>query len=75
MRATIFLILFLYKSLLIFAQAENGLVAKYSFNKGDANDEVTGRIAKAIGVLFVDDRLEIHALLVIYMEVPVATLI
>ncbi|MGL4598431.1 MAG: histidine kinase [Bacteroidia bacterium] len=39
-----------------FAQSIDGLVARYSFNKGQAVDDVSGGKAGAVGVLFVDDR-------------------
>ncbi|HWY39043.1 MAG TPA: histidine kinase [Bacteroidia bacterium] len=39
-----------------FAQITNGLVARYSFNNGNSNDDIGPYHAKAVGVSLVDDR-------------------
>lgn len=40
----------------IYAQAEKGLVADFSFNNASAVDRISGRQAKSVGVSYVNDR-------------------
>jgi hypothetical protein len=47
---------FLFFFLLTEAQKTNGLVAKYTFNKGDSKDEVGNHHAKAYGLSLDEDR-------------------
>ncbi len=51
----VILLIFLQRSV-CFAQSDQNVTASYSFNKGEAINEVNGKKAKAEGVLFVDDR-------------------
>ncbi|MGL4598433.1 MAG: histidine kinase [Bacteroidia bacterium] len=53
------LLFFIFSSLLsipAFAQNANGLVARYSFNAGNAKNDVGNDSAKTIGIAYADDR-------------------
>ncbi len=53
------IIFFIFSCLIhipVFTQNANGLIARYSFNKGQAIDDVSGNAVDAVGVLFVNDR-------------------
>lgn len=52
----IFIGAFLIASCCSFGQSAAGLVAKYSFNAGNANNDLTSKSAKTVGVGFGEDR-------------------
>lgn len=55
-KRSIFILLSIINAFVLISQPENGIVAKYTFNHANANDE-TGRYnAKNVGVSFVEDR-------------------
>jgi hypothetical protein len=56
LRGSFYLLLFAGFCMISKGQVENGLVAKYTFDNGDANDEKGTNNAKAVGASLVTDR-------------------